>query len=49
MTKENGHIYGVKELAVLIDCQWNVKMEAVEMTRVAVVKKVRQLECSQQF
>lgn len=45
----NGHIYGVKELAVLIDCQWNVKMEAVEMTRVAVVKKVRQLECSQQF
>lgn len=49
MKKENGHIYGVKELAVLIDCQWKVKMEAVEMTRVAVVEKVRQPECSQQF
>jgi len=39
----------VKELAVLIDCQWKMEMEEVEMTRVDVVEKVKQLECSQQF
>jgi hypothetical protein len=39
----------VKELAVLIDFQWKMEMEEAEMTRVDVVEKVQQLECSQQF
>lgn len=34
---------------MLIDFQWKVEMEAVEKTRVAVVEKVQQLECSQKF
>lgn len=45
----NGHLYGVKELAVLIDCPLKREMEEVEMTRLAVVEKVQKLECSRQL